>query len=168
MRGEKWSFISINSSRAGSSPLARGKAYPSPLTHRQVGIIPACAGKSCLAGRHKRELRDHPRLRGEKAPELSDRMLADGSSPLARGKDGKSRHAVCVAGIIPACAGKRIRFRGVSRRRGDHPRLRGEKMCAYMCRSMAGGSSPLARGKAACRWPRFPWVRIIPACAGKS
>ena len=71
-------------------------------------------------------------------------------------------------GITPACAGKSCGLQHQSCRSRDHPRMCGEK--AAYCTQVTGytGSPPHVRGKALVfsLHPRF--IRITPACAGKS
>ena len=135
-------------SRAGSSPLARGKhgaKYPSPQAMR---IIPACAGETST---------------------MSDRAASRiGSSPLARGKLPARPRREGGAGIIPACAGETHPCHPPGGGRSDHPRLRGGNGRRRARASSVLGSSPLARGKPRPREPRHPRARIIPACAGET
>ena len=66
MRGEKLSSTIEESSQAGSSPHARGKAGRGPLQSMKVRIIPACAGKRAISLSVIDCSWDHPRMRGEK------------------------------------------------------------------------------------------------------
>ena len=50
----------------GSSPRVRGKVQGIASATRQVGIIPAGAGKSAQSNCRRRRRRDHPRGCGEK------------------------------------------------------------------------------------------------------
>ena len=107
MRGEKAVRPVMIAVKAGSSPLARGKAYEINAGCATARIIPACAGKS---------------FRG-----YSLSRIYSGSSPLARGKVLEEQQEIALAGIIPACAGKRRLAWLYIVRDQDHPRLRGEK-----------------------------------------
>ena len=71
------------------------------------GITPACAGKSARGGRRGRGKGDHPRVRGEKQKTGFLILTFQGSPPRARGKAGLPAVRGGVAGITPACAGKR-------------------------------------------------------------
>ena len=152
----------------GSSPLARGKEAMKKKDAAELGIIPACAGKSASVIRSVSRTTDHPRLRGEKVYGNARVYGNAGSSPLARGKDDRILIRDQRCRIIPACAGKSTITGRKSRRFRDHPRLRGEKEDdhAYIIRSV--GSSPLARGKVSLLIAPSHPQRIIPACAGKS
>ena len=106
MRGEHRVRYRPVQAMVGSSPHARG-------THRIVrhhvgiaGIIPACAGNTCLRLRLCNAGRDHPRMRGEHA---------DGSESSRSDR-----------GIIPACAGNTVAVPAWRRWSRDHPRMRGE------------------------------------------
>ena len=133
-----------------------------------VGITPACAGKSthvhcdaCGGG-------DHPRVRGEEGKSLMFWALEWGSPPRARGRDpnfglGRSRRR-----ITPACAGKSSKSSITSGFSTDHPRVRGEEFSAYLLYSPAPGSPPRARGRVSLREGIPPGLGITPACAGKS
>ena len=85
---------------------------------------------------------------GEKLRVALWRFDTLGSPPRGRGKVGKGKCGVKLAGITPAWAGKSCydvvpRFGGV-------------------------GSPPRGRGKACPAAPRCSWTRITPAWAGKS
>ena len=99
---------------------------------------------------------------------LMSPTIARGSPPLARGKVYIKRFTFLAIGITPACAGKRDGQGKHRRRRWDHPRLRGEKASAKRTFGFCFGSPPLARGKVSRTDRRIRWIRITPACAGKS
>ena len=66
MRGEKWCFQGEKIVQPGSPPHARGKVFfRFPLLY-DIGITPACAGKSGLGAFTLILSEDHPRMRGEK------------------------------------------------------------------------------------------------------
>ncbi len=96
---------------AGSSPHTRG-ALRHFLRHSPSWwIIPAYAGSTILAGRHRAPIRDHPRIRGEHRRFYGILCRIQGSSPHTRGAPcGRARDR-CGRGIIPAYAGStRSRF----------------------------------------------------------
>ena len=72
-------------------------------------IIPAYAGKRKEIEDEKNNIKDHPRLRGEKMLDIPQRIAALGSSPLTRGKAQITAPADGWSGIIPAYAGKRLK-----------------------------------------------------------
>ena len=93
---------------------------------------------------------------------------ADGSSPLARGARVGRGADRGRRGIIPACAGSTPPSRGRSRRRRDHPRLRGEHVSRSSSHLSGKGSSPLARGARSSLLGVEEVSGIIPACAGST
>ena len=105
-RGENIARAIALSAPCGSSPLTRGKR---DLQVARVGnrrLIPAHAGKTDLLHIRKRELRAHPRSRGENAGPWAPAVNMTGSSPLTRGKPRRTSYALAVIRLIPAHAGK--------------------------------------------------------------
>ena len=85
-RGENRAEIADLQTRAGSSPLTRGKRVRFPGDRLDRGLIPAHAGKTDgrLVGRVVQGA--HPRSRGENPVFLEIPGKGTGSSPLTRGK----------------------------------------------------------------------------------
>ncbi len=107
-------------------------------------------------------------MRGEKAGEPWLIPADQGSPPHARGKVPPPVGLDTLAGITPACAGKRMHLASTLRLAWDHPRMRGEKgPCANEVAAHEG-SPPHARGKDKNGNKRRSWEGITPACAGKS
>ena len=126
----------------------RGKAEQFPVDHGDSGITPAYAGKSTwLMIRPYRQM-DHPRLCGEKVPEMLQFSSVAGSPPPMRGKG--SSH--CQTG----------------KRNWDHPRLCGEKIPQQYETGSKWGSPPPMRGKVTVQSDAVNHGRITPAYAGKS
>ena len=75
----------IGTLRSGSSPLARGLHDRLPAQGAQDRIIPARAGFTLHERPHFSHPRDHPRSRGVYDPHWEHGIVAEGSSPLARG-----------------------------------------------------------------------------------
>ena len=94
--------------------------------------------------------------------------LADGSSPLTRGKLRLWGHAKEHRRLIPAHAGKTRRWRPATRPTRAHPRSRGENQGYYQVVTDDDGSSPLTRGKHDVIDRTADRVRLIPAHAGKT
>ena len=107
-------------------------------------------------------------MRGEKSFGTSMYRFAQGSPPHARGKVQQSWRSGVRPGITPACAGKRAHRSAGSPRRGDHPRMRGEKGLCSPKGSDHPGSPPHARGKEPGIIIKPLQCGITPACAGKS
>ena len=112
-----------------------------------------------------------------------------GSSPLARGARCRVRAGVEKLGIIPARAGSTaiceaidaMKLWIIPARAGstydchrcctawwDHPRSRGEHPTCFTCRTIATGSSPLARGAHVASRANPMSHGIIPARAGST
>ena len=91
-----------------------------------------------------------------------------GSPPRVRGKDTHFFALLALNGITPACAGKSPASGPVWRKRGDHPRVCGEKHGAPTSEMRAAGSPPRVRGKGLAGLELGRLEGITPACAGKS
>ena len=85
----------------------RGKAHFKQALLEHLGITPACAGKSTVVAVVVEDNKDHPRMCGEKTFASLLELIAGGSPPHVRGKEGKASRAPFRGGITPACAGKR-------------------------------------------------------------
>ena len=151
-----------------SPPRVRGKGLLQVFVSKPFGITPACAGKSTTAGRGRMPSRDHPRVCGEKGDKVKHCFHDLGSPPRMRGKDGINDSAQAVTGITPACAGKRVRHRRISKPTRDHPRVCGEKGSSTFWSRNHSGSPPRMRGKGQVSVFLRVFVGITPACAGKS
>ncbi len=128
LRGEKPKAQPEQENKPGSPPLARGKVLNVTWYVFPNGITPACAGKRYVCKMFCLFCQDHPRLRGEKAYESTQKTIDRGSPPLARGKAGRKSCHTIVTGITPACAGKSLPSSRFVCKTRDHPRLRGEKL----------------------------------------
>ena len=146
----------------------QGKVQLLPVHHDQVGITPACAGKSGAMVTKTQAGRDHPRVCGEKGCSSTITSRKRGSPPRVRGKDSCSSKQRRRPGITPAYAGKSAAFRDFSTGTRDHPRVCGEKCPPGKFFFMTVGSPPRVRGKGAWTWYGEHLDRITPACAGKS
>ena len=168
MCGEKSTiFVSIRLA-VGSPPRVRGKGKGS-LYHRPVrGITPACAGKSSRFCHCIPIPRDHPRVCGEKGGTQVIGESDKGSPPRVRGKVFSKIMAFHASRITPACAGKSKKPRSKIHRKGDHPRVCGEKRGGGSHLQAPGGSPPRVRGKVGDTYEEIRHDRITPACAGKS
>ena len=152
----------------GSSPLTRGKHEPLVYERRRSGLIPAHAGKTCLACTERSGAGAHPRSRGENVRFAAVPWAFVGSSPLTRGKLDRRGGFKGLAGLIPAHAGKTGSTRGGRVPMRAHPRSRGENSSSPSWRVVLRGSSPLTRGKRGCVPDLAPGDGLIPAHAGKT
>ena len=84
-----------------------------------------------------------------------------------RGKGANADCAGRTTGITPACAGKSKKRHLGGWKKGDHPRVCGEKFTCFAHRSTLPGSPPRVRGKACFLLLHLFRCGITPACAGK-
>ena len=91
-----------------------------------------------------------------------------GSSPRVRGTAWSVSCGNEAKGIIPACAGNRIKSRGRDPLPGDHPRVCGEQGYSSNKGGSELGSSPRVRGTVPVADALHKVGGIIPACAGNS
>ena len=147
MRGEKLNPFRGSPGLIGSPPHARGKVTEWENSVPNVGITPACAGKSRLPGQGFQRCWDHPRMRGEKSDTRRSIFALVGSPPHARGKANNQHYRNAFDRITPAYAGKRWTWAAIWSTPQDHPRIRGEKLSLIVMLKSALGSPPHARGK---------------------
>mgnify|MGYP001686122883 CR=1 FL=1 len=132
------------------------------------GLIPAHAGKTYPRPLRACEPGAHPRSCGENVSIAQRVGMCAGSSPLMRGKLGKSTPRDPISGLIPAHAGKTCGAAAHGPRVKAHPRSCGENPCIRRHPRSALGSSPLMRGKRIRVSPFRFGRRLIPAHAGKT
>ena len=152
----------------GSSPHTRGAHEVALLARVLPGIIPACAGSTCIRPCAICASGDHPRMRGEHNGIAFCAMGQSGSSPHARGALARQISRDCDAGIIPACAGSTMAASPSLTPRRDHPRMRGEHISPLTRVLFSPGSSPHARGAPGHHQLGELLLGIIPACAGST
>mgnify|MGYP004698573443 CR=1 FL=1 len=145
--GEKPFLFYGGSSDSGSPPRVRGKEHRGQQAERGRGITPAYAGKSTRLLIQQLSLRDHPRVCGEKRILSSVQGMGFGSPPRMRGKESRSPTMAQPSGITPAYAGKRKWNCHITKVRGDHPRVCGEKSTTSEDAGSLPGSPPRMRGK---------------------
>ena len=167
-RGENDAHHVAGNPPGGSSPLTRGKPGPKALASTRRRLIPAHAGKTGSASRSRFPGWAHPRSRGENPDVVVGEVPCAGSSPLTRGKPVERRGQPRLLRLIPAHAGKTCSPPRRTEGGWAHPRSRGENPLVDRLTAVAGGSSPLTRGKL----DRVPIRRdnlgLIPAHAGKT
>ena len=96
------------------------------------------------------------------------RIASEGSSPRVRGKLRRRDRALRRLRLIPACAGKTHFVAPRSRVDTAHPRVCGENPVMSIVPRSPRGSSSRVRGKHASPSTTLRYVRLIPACAGKT
>ena len=151
----------------GSPPRMRGKAISNGRLKDPDGITPAYAGKSLTGLGIIDDVGDHPRVCGEKYPVMDDAFIDMGSPPRVRGKAHSLPCIAPLAGITPACAGKRHCPRSRPGRIRDSPRACGEKGCCRFSSLNHSGSPPRMRGKVKRFLALLLPSGITPAYAGK-
>ena len=166
--GEKRNQRRAGGRRVGSPPRVRGKVAHIQLRDLELGITPACAGKSSTFPFLLLFFWDHPRVCGEKPPCDAWGPAVAGSPPRVRGKAQGCVSPPHDDGIPPACAGKSTSIPARRSMPGDHPRVCGEKHYPDSMQHMKAGSPPRVRGKAAHDAVKRADGGITPACAGKS
>ena len=108
-RGENSLRFFARVTRAGSSPLTRGKRVRPHQRGCARGLIPAHAGKTGGECGHHLVAPAHPRSRGENLTPLLIALVIEGSSPLTRGKRVAKMQSRDLPRLIPAHAGKTSR-----------------------------------------------------------
>ena len=107
-RGENRAEIAAIQTRAGSSPLTRGKHPGDEQYQGCLGLIPAHAGKTPPRSERRSSAGAHPRSRGENMETDPTQAERFGSSPLTRGKRGNQGPGSPRRRLIPAHAGKTL------------------------------------------------------------
>ena len=152
----------------GSSPRVRGKQRPKTNRLQNIGLIPACAGKTLRVTARVYSSSAHPRVCGENTREARKLVKSSGSSPRVRGKHDTKARSLRRVRLIPACAGKTLIPRWPSWIRSAHPRVCGENAEVLETALMIAGSSPRVRGKHGTEDQVHTRQGLIPACAGKT
>ena len=145
----------------------RGKVKQGFQNKNIGGITPAYAGKRPLHFHRIPPGKDHPRVCGEKRPELFKLPLRLGSPPRMRGKVPAYQVPNPNARITPAYAGKSALSCSSCPCGWDHPRVCGEKCLPIRCLTPTPGSPPRVRGKGVWNLTVVLFTGITPACAGK-
>jgi len=168
LRGEHLSTGGQVGQATGSPPPARGAPGAALSDLEQVRITPACAGSTVARSIFRRNVPDHPRLRGEHETTGLNIYAPDGSPPPARGARSWAGRGWPPRRITPACAGSTYRIPPSVSAASDHPRLRGEHPGHLRHRRPSTGSPPPARGARGRARPVGIRRRITPACAGST
>ena len=167
MRGKVGSRV-CSKNQLGITPACAGKSGRHALRHVLDGDHPRMCGKSAGTGSRSGASWDHPRVCGEKTPVQVMVEQPKGSPPHVRGKGPAGQILVVSVGITPAYAGKSSPVSGCPAWCKDHPRVCGEKMFGKNSNIQDVGSPPRMRGKAQAEQPLPHVAGITPARAGKS
>ena len=125
--GEKRPDRQLTGWPLGSPPRMRGKVLYRSGPDAGGRITPAYAGKSYTRTCYAYNVRDHPRVCGEKVGMGYRGKAPVGSPPRMRGKVYAHRSARVRCGITPAYAGKSSYTSDRAAVSRDHPRVCGEK-----------------------------------------
>ena len=147
MCGENITSLISPKKSLGSPPRVRGKLRNDKPVYAEIGITPACAGKTIRRLGLFPDKLDHPRVCGENFMRMTILFPAVGSPPRVRGKRASGCHAHETRGITPACAGKTRRSACGGVLREDHPRVCGENLGVSAQPHLNSGSPPRVRGK---------------------
>ena len=167
MGGEKHNVFTLGSLVQGSPPHGRGKGNRHSVPSGFTGITPAWAGKRLTRPAMTGTPRDHPRVGGEKHPEVVTTGMSLGSPPRGRGKDIPCFVHHALLRITPAWAGKSPVVPATRSASRDHPRVDGEKLMLLIFPMRRIGSPPRGRGKEVIAGTNLPMLGITPAWAGK-
>ena len=132
------------------------------------GITPACAGKTNPKNTVWFLYQDHPRVCGKNSRFPGLYPPDPGSPPRVREKHSQLLLLLPVYGITPACAGKTTAITQTDSKIRDHPRVCGKNSALYKRNSSLVGSPPRVREKPDNFCTASSFVRITPACAGKT
>ncbi len=166
-RGEAWVEGSAIFLRAGLSPPTRGSQPRVHEARRELGSIPAHAGKPGGEGDDRGDPRVYPRPRGEAVTASQGPVHGWGLSPPTRGSRQASNAEHRGSGSIPAHAGKPWPIAHRSTAAGVYPRPRGEAPQMYSERQNGDGLSPPTRGSLGNPVVVARYQGSIPAHAGK-
>ena len=108
--GENVLYCVVGHIVVGSSPRVRGKLAHVNNWCLRVGLIPACAGKTCAIMLGSILCGAHPRVCGENFCQAISYSGMVGSSPRVRGKLTRQTNPNARRRLIPACAGKTSPF----------------------------------------------------------
>ena len=168
MCGKNSRYISTNSTFIGSPPRVREKPISSSFKPSNLGITPACAGKTSALLEAYLAFRDHPRVCGKNVIVSVTAWNDIGSPPRVREKLQYFRNATAETRITPACAGKTRLFEELQKGYQDHPRVCGKNANENISKQLEAGSPPRVREKPR-KWRIDNLVLgITPACAGKT
>ena len=151
----------------GSPPHTRGKVFMHVNFLLLLRITPAYTGKREYKELIGYDVKDHPRIHGEKHSTYRRHLTIMGSPPHTRGKDKTTLQKYARTGITPAYTGKSLPFDECHPWLWDHPRIHGEKLFVFTDVANDMGSPPHTRGKV------YSWsvgnaaIGITPAYTGK-
>ena len=151
----------------GLSPRGRGNRRGRRGCRKEIGSIPAWAGKPGGDTTTPRWSRVYPRVGGETSTEELSATIEQGLSPRGRGNLSGAPATTVRKRSIPAWAGKPTARRYPARKRKVYPRVGGETADPRRHGGPYEGLSPRGRGNLAPSVAEKSDRRSIPAWAGK-
>ena len=152
----------------GSPPHVRERPNQIRWINRELGITPACAGKTRRLPRTSAVFEDHPRMCGKDPARPLGTTATWGSPPHVRERLFVVVFLFFRLGITPACAGKTHHGAAVGYCTEDHPRMCGKDTLNSVSISRRTGSPPHVRERLADVAYSCIAGGITPACAGKT
>ena len=146
-RGDDSSIIGCSAEYTGTAPLTRGR-HSWPQDGRYcAGNSPAHAGTTSCRMSTLRHLREQPRSRGDDLAGMDERLKAEGTAPLTRGRPFDPELEATIVGNSPAHAGTtRVSSPGKAAK-GEQPRSRGDDLQLFIGGLGVEGTAPLTRGR---------------------
>ena len=142
--------------------------YAKHMFYLELGITPACAGKTESSSSSSRIKQDHPRMCGKDIIPTYPLRGVKGSPPHVRERPTGKGSEDMGFGITPACAGKTFLICSVIIQHQDHPRMCGKDFFSGSRFLRRLGSPPHVRERR-CNYSKcIKRCRITPACAGKT
>ena len=151
----------------GLSPRGRGNLGVIAWRISRNGSIPAWAGKPRVRRRWRLVMRVYPRVGGETDVCTLPQTAWAGLSPRGRGNHLRDRRKQLADGSIPAWAGKPTGSCCHCYSSGVYPRVGGETRGSLRWLTRLPGLSPRGRGNLLDDVGSIPFLRSIPAWAGK-
>ena len=150
VRGERSACRRSSGSRSGPPPRTRGTRRLGSLETADHGTTPAYAGNAFFCWTSTVRSRDHPRVRGERAPGADPTTAARGPPPRTRGTRPRRRRRRRLDGTTPAYAGNATGPDARHASSRDHPRVRGERVLLLIFVATRLGPPPRTRGTLVC------------------
>ena len=146
----------------------REKRLVAVIDRLKTRITPACAGKTLPFFGECTTSQDHPRVCGKNLSSKAASQRMVGSPPRVREKPTPLTVESQDYRITPACAGKTYINFLFQDLQWDHPRVCGKNNSIHELEFSIPGSPPRVREKLVWDFKSWLWLRITPACAGKT
>ena len=150
----------------GSPPRVREPPQVAGVWKQWRRITPACAGTTDFAVSSASFPKDHPRVCGNHAIQITTQAHISGSPPRVREPPAIPSRTDSRIRITPACAGTTTLYFIVDNYCWDHPRVCGNHSTGLPPMSFLRGSPPRVREPLDGQCPSNQSTRITPACAG--